>query len=169
MVKRLNRTIDKIKQVQVLRYKQTPPTFEQEPMALTQRQHLEKRLKNSHFIVAGGAWQHLWDKDIVKQMGFGSTCSTVDVVIPSEEDLRSSIRPELLKRFRNDVVIMPAMTAKDYENSINEFAPKLPSKYRNPFRKSAKENISHAVAQKLGMRYFEDILSNILTSTTKLK
>ena len=133
------------------------------PKEKTPRQKLQARLQGNYFVVAGGAWQHLWDRDTIKQMGFGSSeVSAQD--LPTQEDLRSSIRPELLKRFRNEITIIPAMTAEDYEISINEFAPRLPSQYRVAFKKASKAGIAHAVSQKLGMRYFEEILSSVLTS-----
>ena len=96
-------------------------------------------------------------------MGFGGREEPA-LYLPTQDDLRSSIRPELLKRFRNAVAIMPAMTARDYEVSINEFTPSLPSKYRAPFKKLAKAGIANAVSQKLGMRFFEEVLSLVLTS-----
>ena len=163
MVTMRKKTLDKIKQVRIQRYQQKPPTFDDMPKEKTPREKLQARLQGNYFVVAGGAWQHLWDKKKVTQMGFGAADSQVDE-LPTQNDLRSSIRPELLKRFRNEIVIMPAMTTRDYETAINEFAPNLPSKYRTSFRKAAKAGIPKAVAQKLGMRFFEEVLSKTLTS-----
>lgn len=163
MVSRPKKTIEKLKQTRLLGYQQNPPKYNDMPKEKTPREELEMRLKSSYFIVAGGAWQHLWDRDEAKAMGFvGGEEPALD--LPTQDELRSSIRPELLKRFRNAVAIMPAMTARDYEISINEFTPSLPSKYRASFRKAAKEGIARAVSQKLGMRFFEEILSSVLTS-----
>ena len=163
MVSRPKKTIEKIKRTRLLRYQQNPPQYNEMPKEMTPREELEMRLQNSYFIVAGGAWQHLWDRDKAKAMGFGGREEPA-LDLPTQDDLRSSIRPELLKRFRNAVTIMPAMTARDYEISINEFTPRLPSKYRAPFKKLAKAGIDQAVSQKLGMRFFEEILSSVLTS-----
>ena len=92
-----------------------------------------------------------------------------DEVDPSAKDLKSSIRPELLKRFRSQVLVMQPMTKSDYELLIPQFASCLPAMRQDCFMTLANEGIETAVKEQLGMRYFEEILTQTICSkmTTK--
>ena len=135
-----------------------------------ERKELENKLKTRFFVVGGGAWQSLWEpEDEAKpSMGFLPD-PPEDEAEPSAKDLKGSIRPELLKRFRSHVLVMQPMTKSDYQLLIPQFAFCLPAMRQECFMTLANEGIEMAVKEQLGMRYFEEILTQTICSkmTTK--
>jgi len=132
------------------------------------RQELENKLKNMMFIVGGGAWQALWENEDKPVMGY-NVPSSREVYEPNEKDLKSSIRPELLKRFRNKVLVMKPMTKNDYKALIFSFADQLPVDQQISFKQRAIKNLKKAVSEQLGMRYFEEVLTDTLCSASQNK
>lgn len=126
------------------------------------REELEERLKNSVFIVAGGAWQHLWEKKNATPIGFTNLSSNV-VNKPSQDELKSSIRSELLQRFRSEISIMPPMDKQDYDVAMEGIYQRLTPFYQESFFVYYTQRVDEAVEKKLGMRYFEEVLSKTLT------
>lgn len=124
---------------------------------------LESKLKK-FFIVGGGAWQELWEpEETPKSMGFNPSSDTVKPVEISQKKLQSSIQPELLRRFRAEVLVMTPLDEEDYKQLIAEFSKNLPKEIRQTFRELAHEGIENAVETNLGMRFFEETLTNTLT------
>ena len=127
------------------------------------KETLELKLKKFH-IVGGGAWQELWQpEEIQKSMGFNPSDDVAKPVEISQEKLQSSIQPELLRRFRAEVLVMAPLTKDDYKKLISEFTTNLPKEIRTTFSELAHEGIENAVKSNLGMRYFEEVLTNTLT------
>jgi len=131
------------------------------------REELQTKLQN-FFIIGGGAWQALWEPEKPsKSMGF---LPDEEKIIPEEitqETLQSSIRPELLRRFRAEVLIMNPMTEDDYKALIPKFAKSLPKEIRNIFKERAYKGITKAIKGNLNMRYFEEIITQSLVEYTK--
>jgi hypothetical protein len=122
---------------------------------------LERKLQDRFFCVGGGAWQQLWETDKKKpSMGFLTDPVETEPVTPSTRDLKSSIRPELLKRFRAEVLVMQPMTKEDYKLLIPKFGQSLPEMLQGRFIQLAEANLDMAVKEQLGMRYFEEILTD---------
>lgn len=135
------------------------------------KKELEQKLQTRFFVVGGGAWQSLWEPDdgAKPSMGFLPDLAETGPTEPSAKDLKSSIRPELLKRFRSQVLVMQPMTKSDYQLLIPQFASCLPAMRQEHFSTLAREGIETAVNEQLGMRYFEEILTQAICSyiTTK--
>ncbi len=91
-------------------------------------------------------------------MGFGAT----EMIESNTMDLKDSMQPELLKRFRDEVIYLQKMTKDEYSTLIPQIASKLPQRIAESFKHKAMENIESAVDQDLGMRYFESIITNVL-------
>ena len=132
------------------------------------RKDLENKLKYRFFIVGGGAWQGVWENNDKAEMGFNPTSSR-ESYEPDEKDLKSSIRSELLQRFRNKVLIMKPMTKDDYQLLIPQFAACLPKMRQGQFISLAEKGIDMAVQEQLGMRYFEEILTQTLCRTPEIQ
>lgn len=133
------------------------------------REELQQKLQTRFFIVGGGAWQKLWETDDVKpSMGFlPDPSEDGSEVEPSTKDLKSSIQPELLKRFRSEVLVMQPMTKEDYQLLIPKFAECLPAMRQANFIKLAEAGIETAVKEQLGMRFFEEILTRSICEYMK--
>lgn len=138
---------------------------EKQEEPLTSREQVEARLKNSFFIVAGGAWQHLFEDENTKSMGFNSEVSTSI----ESKDLKKSMQPELLKRFREDIIFLPKMAKQEYATLIAQIASKLPKHIAGGFQKNAMANIDLAVTKDLGMRYFESVITTVLIESQNAK
>jgi len=131
------------------------------------REELQTKLQN-FFIIGGGAWQALWEPEKPsKSMGF---LPDEEKIIPKEitqETLQSSIRPELLRRFRAEVLIMKPMTEEDYKTLVPKFAKSLPKEIRKIFKELAYKGVEKAIEDNLNMRYFEETLTQSLVEYTK--
>jgi len=134
------------------------------------RKILTSRLRYNTFIVGGGAWQSHWEKK--KKPGMAAQMDEItgfDVAMnkplePSHDDLKSSIPPELLKRFSTQIIIMEPMKKRDYIELIPEFAAVLPPACRGLFSKLATEQAAHAHKDMIGMRFYEEVLTQTLTA-----
>lgn len=134
------------------------------------RKELEEKLQNRFFIIGGGAWQHLWEADDVKpSMGFLPEPSADVSDTPSSKQLKTSIQPELLKRFRSKVLVMNPMSDEDYKLLIPKFTELLPAMLQERFTSLCNTSLRHAVTDQLGMRYFEEILTQTLCSKSEIK
>ena len=83
---------------------------------------------------------------------------------PSHNDLKSSIQPELLKRFSSKVIIMEPMSKRDYIEMIPRFAEVLPAACRGLFSKLAREQAAQAHKDMISMRFFQEVLTQTLTA-----
>jgi hypothetical protein len=129
------------------------------------KKELEEKLQNSFFVVGGGAWQQLWEMDDDRpSMGFNPDLAQARSEAPSSKDLKTSIRPELLKRFRAEVLVMQPMSVEDYRLLIPQFADYLPVTRQALFIRLAEKGLAMAVKEQLGMRYFEEVLTQTICS-----
>lgn len=131
------------------------------------RKELEEKLQTRFFIVGGGAWQRLWETDDKKpSMGFLPDIPDEEVVLSSKA-LKTSIQTELLKRFRSEVLVMQPMSKEDYQQLIPQFAQCLPAMRQANFIELAEQGVDTAVREQLGMRYFEEILTQSICAYMK--
>jgi len=134
------------------------------------RSDLQKKLRTRVFIVGGGAWQSLWQKEDGEQnrIGFiaGAVSENVDIKI-DHKLLQASIASELLKRFRYEVLLMKPMGEIEYLQMLPEFLKSISIDLREDFRNFAESQMSEAVKNKIGMRFFEEILTQALIGQMK--
>ena len=138
------------------------------------RKKLTGRLRNNMFIVGGGAWQNHWEKK--KKPGRAARMDEIEEydeainkpLEPSHDDLKKSIQPELLKRFSSKIIIMEPMTKQDYLDQVAQFAETLPIECQGLYTKLATEKAEQAHKNMIGMRFFEEILTETLISDMAL-
>ena len=184
MVKKPQRSIDRIKRVRALRqhsetltkiFTDTPAEIltetevteaSKEDSSPDKRDILEERLRDNIFLVGAGAWQHLWETKKQMHIGFGSPQSQdgPSTAPPNQQDLRSSIKPELLKRFRSQIVIMPTMDRNAYHETAKSIHDKLPSMYQVTFQRIIDAGIERAIEEAIGMRFFEESYTETLAT-----
>jgi len=138
---------------------------EDDHQSLNYRVELEEKLRTGVFLVGGGAWQSLWQAEKVDQKTIGFLPSVPNVKQDRKVDhkkLQTSIAPELLRRFRHEVLVMEPMNESEYLQILPGFLKSISRDLRKDFRKLAESQISEAVKSNLGMRFFEEILTQAL-------
>jgi hypothetical protein len=130
------------------------------------RKELEEKLTNHFFIVGGGAWQHLWEKSSAKKsMGFSTDSTpspTSETVSIDSKKLKTTIRPELLKRFSDEILLLQPLSKDDYLLLAPRFAKSLPQELAKEFLKIIESEVDKAIDQQLGMRFFESSLRKVM-------
>ena len=134
------------------------------------KKKLTDRLRNRTLIVGAGAWQQHWEKK--KKPGMNAQMEEIEAyehdinkpLEPTHDDLKASIPPELLKRFSTKIIVMEPMKKQDYLDLIPKFTEALPLPCQGLFRKLATEQVSYAHKNLLGMRFFEEVLTQTLTA-----
>lgn len=112
-------------------------------------------------ILAAGAFQHLWDHR-PKNMGFIN--GSIPDAIPSEQELKTHLPPELINRF-SEILALPPLCEQDYRDMIQRTAQALPSKIRSTFLTRAKLNLHLATREGKGVRYVEEIITQVLVES----
>jgi len=113
-------------------------------------------LENKTMILAGAAFQNLWDNRTRSTMGFLQPDCTVD--LPELPDLTKTLPLELINRFSSQIFILPELTEVDYRLMIETVAEQIPEIWRNRFLELGHARISEALRHKKGARYPEEIL-----------
>lgn len=126
------------------------------------REHLEQKLKDNFMIVGAGAWQHLWEMKDRPTMGFTGSSET-PMKEPSQEQIRTSIYPEVLKRFRSEILIIPPMTESDYREAAKATVSSISETQARRFRNQFEKNLKTAIKTQQGMRWFEELLLDAFT------
>lgn len=130
------------------------------------REAVEKVLQNHVMIIACGAFQKAWRSN-VNQMGFGAA-ETRDVQTrPSREQILSAIDPELRQRFREEIAILPPMSANDYFLVSQAIAAKLPPDLKREWEIYLETSVARAIEGMLGMRIFEELLLTAMIESRK--
>lgn len=119
----------------------------------------EAILRNKTLIVAGGAFQELWDASA--PIGFGtvpgSTIPKLDLKRLSEH-----IPPELSRRFGSQLIALPPLQEADYLDMLEQILPALPDHWRSPYERLALHGLPEAVRLGQGPRYFEELLLEVV-------
>lgn len=118
---------------------------------------VEEKLKNSFMIVGAGAWQQAWQSH-GQEIGFHQG----QVVRPlagriERKQIKESITPEILQRFRSEILFLNPMTEADYLHAMTSLSARLPDNQRFRFAELAIKSIPSAVEEGLGMRIFEEV------------
>jgi len=83
--------------------------------------------------------------------------------------LKTSIKPELLKRFSDEILIMQPMRKEDYLTMAQEFAKSFRSEIATEFIQMVESGVDQAIEQQLGMRFFEAALRKVVVAEMKKK
>ena len=118
----------------------------------------ETILNTRTLIVAGGAFQEIWDAP--DPIGFGAEPGA-STPMPDLNLLARYIPPELSKRFGSQIVMLPRLLETDYSEMLDRILPSLPSHWRSRYEKLARAGIPEATRLAQGPRYFEELLLEV--------
>jgi hypothetical protein len=121
------------------------------------RRALERKLKTHFFIVAAGAWQSEWEES-TGPIGFGSERTQSRKSI-DRKDMIKAIAPEILNRFRSEIVFLEPMLEDDYFAVATLLMERLPPHLMPWFAQLCVTEIPNAMEHQLGMRIFEELLA----------
>lgn len=125
-------------------------------------------LSHRTLIIAAGAFQHLWSERASPSLGFKSERENADP--PSLTDLKRTLAPELVMRFRSDLILLPALTTKDYIAMLDSVAEKVPLYLQDTFRRLGLARIKEAERLHQGTRFLEELmLDTILHERAMIK
>lgn len=112
-------------------------------------------LQNRTFVIAAGAFQHVWEHRAKASMGFGDKHAEPP---PDLATLAQSLPRELVNRFRKEMLILPALRNDDYHQMLAHMAAKVPSYLRKTFVRLGREGIPGAVQTQQGCRFLEELM-----------
>jgi SpoVK/Ycf46/Vps4 family AAA+-type ATPase len=119
----------------------------------------EAVLRNKTLIVAGGAFQELWDASA--PIGFGpvpgATIPKFDLRRLSEQ-----IPAELSRRFGSQLITLPPLQEADYLDMLEQILPTLPDHWCSSYERLALLGIPEAARLGQGPRYFEELLLEVV-------
>lgn len=118
----------------------------------------EAVLRNKTLILAGGAFQEIWDTPA--PIGFG-TVPGATIPKPDLKKLSEHIPPELSRRFGSQLITLPPLQEADYLDMLEQILPSLPSHWRARYEKLARTGIPEATRLCQGPRYFEELLLEV--------
>ncbi len=122
-------------------------------------EQLEQRLRTSYLIIGAGAWQHLWHPSATA--GFSREV-TPESAPPEYKQLVQSVRPEILNRFRSDLLFLPPLARGGYVALLNETLLKLPVEFAAIMRDRSERTIDEAVTNQRGYRWIETLVSDAI-------
>lgn len=119
---------------------------------------VESKLRDSFLIVGAGTWQHLWTKN---QRSLGFRGDSVQITTLDQGQLLKSISPEILLRFRGEVLFLRPMTEADFRQVLDDRTALVPVNYRKRFSELVHAAIPKALEYGLGMRVLEEVFTNL--------
>ena len=122
------------------------------------KSEVEEKLRNSFLIVGAGSWQNSW-AERQQQIGFHHEPATRERI--DRQQILKSITPELLARFRSEILFLDPLSESDYLAVMMEEALLLPEKQRLKFVALVVNQINNALDNRLGMRIFEEAYTQL--------
>ena len=113
-------------------------------------------LKSKILIIGAGAFQSLWDKRQRRTLGFlaeESRIASLDL-----GDLFQILPRELLARFGSNLIVLPPLDEGDYFQMLDAFAARMEDFWKPRFTKLGRERIPEAARLRLGPRFFEELV-----------
>lgn len=117
----------------------------------------EHVLRNKTLILAGGAFQGLWDQP--DAIGFGATPGAKPS--PDLNRLTEYIPAELSRRFGSQLITLPKLQEHDYHDMLTQILPCLPEHWRERYESLAFHQIPEAARLSQGPRFFEELLLEV--------
>jgi ATP-dependent Clp protease ATP-binding subunit ClpA len=118
----------------------------------------EDKLKNSFLVVGAGAWQSSWSER-EQQIGFHNDPAVRERI--DRRQILKSITPEILQRFRSEILFLDPMTESDYLAVLTAEILRLPEELRLTYATLVVREIRSAVDNGLGMRIFEEVYTQL--------
>lgn len=119
-------------------------------------QAVREFLENKTIILAGAAFQQLWENKARPSMGFLPSNDSADV--PELPDLVKFLPRELVNRFASEIFVILDLTADDYREMLESMAGKVAETWRQRFLELGHSRIEQAVRHKKGARFLEEVL-----------
>ena len=127
-----------------------------DPLPPSRIEVVQRFLENRTMIVAGAAFQDLWEQRARPSMGF--ITEDTGEGEPDWNDLVRIVGRETINRFSSELFILPELTAADYRQMVDAMASHVDEMWRARFLELGHARIPIAVAHKKGARYMEEIL-----------
>ena len=118
-----------------------------------------RKFQDNFLIVGAGAWQACWGER-GSSIGFDSG-TTIERNSLSEDQISGMVSPELRRRFRSEILFIPALTESDYLNIIEQITQQVEPQLVDEFTEQAQEAIPHALDSKLQFRVLEEIYAKV--------
>lgn len=131
---------------------------ESETISEAQMDVAESVLRTKTLILAGGAFQEIWDKP--DPIGFGSSPEANKA--PDLDRLSQYIPPELSRRFGSRLITLPRLQESDYLEILAQILPRLPAHWQVRYGSLALADIPEAARLAQGPRYFEELLLEVV-------
>jgi len=129
---------------------------------------IQNVLANRTYIIAAGAFQHLWENHAQPPIGFGETSG--DARLPTPDELAQTLPREIVNRFSRALQILEPLHEADYESMLTAIAPRVPHYLRETFLRIGREGVGAAMSMQQGCRFIEDVmLQTILSERASLQ
>ena len=116
----------------------------------------QRVLRSKILVVGAGAFQSIWDDRQRPEVGFLSAerrIASLDM-----GDLFRTLPREILARFGSNLIVLPSLVEGDYFQMLDVFADQMPDFWKQRFVKLGRERIPEAARLKLGPRFFEELV-----------
>jgi len=122
----------------------------------------QRVLRTKILVVGAGAFQSIWDERNRPTLGF--LPEERRVVSPDLGDLFRRLPRELLARFGSNLIVLPPLVESDYYLMLDVFADRMSEFWKPRFAKLGQERIPEAARLKLGPRFFEELVLEMVLS-----
>lgn len=130
--------------------------FDDQPKLVMTAEQIQERLVRGYLVIGSGAWQHLWTEREAPGFGHQNRCARR---LPTYKQLVTCLRPEILNRFRSDILFLPPLGRDDYNALLGEILVRLPEQFRTTMTAAALTTIDEAVETQKGFRWVEELLA----------
>ncbi len=118
---------------------------------------VERKLKTSFMVIGAGTWQHLWT-ETGSTIGFNS--ATYPVLSIDHHKLMKFISPEILLRFRQQVLFLIPMAESDFHDVLTTQLGLIAEPQRRRYAELVLRAIPRAIEFGIGMRIFEEVYTD---------
>jgi len=125
-------------------------------------ERVEEFLKYKTMVIAGAAFQDIWENQSAPQMGFAPSDNSINA--PELCDLTKYLPRELINRFSSEIFILPQPTKADYQLMIETMSAGIPEIWRAKFLELGIARLDQALSNQKGARYPEEILLSAIVA-----
>jgi len=123
------------------------------PYAIKEAEHV---LRTRTLILAGGAFQDIWDRRSRPTIGFDAP--VYEEPLPDLGTLATRLGKEFCNRFRSKIVVMAPLKIEDYSSMLEQAAPKVSPAFQRTFLRLGEARLTEACRLGQGPRFLEELL-----------
>jgi hypothetical protein len=128
------------------------------------------RLRHGMMIVAAGAFEAYWSRRSSRPIGFADAAgAATGSDRPALKDFHDLLPVELANRFRAKVVYLKPRGLSGYLQMLRQTAEQLPGELVEPFLELGCETAVAAFEARLGPRWIEELVTEVLCREVKAK